>query len=138
MNQRWVNERALETARAIAKRRPDYRIALVADLIEGDGARLVPGPGHPVPVRLCEPLIVVRITEDFGLYAVSFMPRATAVNAAIGGPRCPRGHALQAVMSHDREPMLACEQCQYAIDVPPSSPEADVMVYDSEYPILIR
>lgn len=59
----------------------DYFVGTAAELVEGDGTRLLP----PVPVSLCGPLVVTAV-EDLGdsTLAVSVIDRASMVHEALG------------------------------------------------------
>jgi hypothetical protein len=83
----------------------DYYHGVAAELVEGDGVRLLPHPAHPVPAAMAGPLVVVGIHEIVdGLFGVEFIARAAMVSNVLdtglyGLPAATEPEALVRVMA---------------------------------------
>lgn len=72
-------------ADAEAARRPDYTPIRAADLAEGDGTRLLPQAGRPVPAEWDIPLIVIAATRIGDIVSLTLAPRSTMIRRVVGG-----------------------------------------------------
>lgn len=65
--------------------RADYYYAFAGELFEGDGLRLLPAPGRPVPVVLFESLVATHVERDVAAATVTFtvIPRSIMVERVL-------------------------------------------------------
>jgi hypothetical protein len=115
-SQQYAQALARNRADAMAHRRPDYTVREAGDLLNGDGVRFVPTPNQPIPADLVQPLIATNVSTEFGLTAVTVIPRERLTEWVVA--------ALRGYEGEDTRELVMTG--------------LDTIVMDATYPVLVR